>query len=169
MKKEAIKKNSLAPKPNILVTCKGKDGRENALAVAYAGNCSYDPPMLMVGIVPSRFSYNLIKESGVMVVNIVTKDFAKEYKYLGTISGRDEDKLKDINTVKADLIDCPMLSDCPVNIEGTIVDSIMTGSHEMFIVKVEKVHANEELINEDGSIDFSKVDLLLIDLIIFTN
>ncbi|MCY1152852.1 MAG: flavin reductase family protein, partial [Sphaerochaetaceae bacterium] len=57
MKKEAMKKNSLGPRPNILVSCKGKDGRENALAVAYAGICSYDPPMLMVGIVPSRFSY----------------------------------------------------------------------------------------------------------------
>ncbi|MGD1817594.1 MAG: flavin reductase family protein [Pleomorphochaeta sp.] len=160
MKKEAAKKNSLAPKPNVLVSCKGKDGRENALAVAYAGNCSYDPPMLMVGIVPSRFSYHLIKESGVMVVNIVPKSYANEYKYLGTVSGRDEDKLKDINTEPADLIDCPMLSDCPVNVEGTIVDSIMTGSHEMFIVKVEKVHAKEEYLNESGNIDFSKIDLL---------
>ena len=160
MKKEAIKKNSLAPRPNILVSCKGKDGRENALAVAYAGNCSFDPPMLMVGIVPSRFSYKLIKESGVMVVNIVDKSFAKEFKYLGTVSGRDEDKLKNIKTEPATLIDCPILSDCPVNIEGTIVDSIMTGSHEMFIVKVEKVHAKEDLIKEDGSIDFNKIDLL---------
>jgi flavin reductase (DIM6/NTAB) family NADH-FMN oxidoreductase RutF len=160
MKKEASKINSLSPKPNILVTCKGKDGRENALAVAYAGNCSFDPPMLMVGIVPSRFSYDLIKESKVMVVNMVTKDFAEEYKYLGTISGRDEDKLKNIKTQPADLIDCPMLSDCPVNIEGTIVDSIMTGSHEMFILKIEKVHANEEYLNKDGSIDYSKIDLL---------
>ena len=160
MKKEAMKKNSLAPKPNILVTCKGKDGRENALAVAYAGNCSFDPPMLMVGIVPSRFSYDLINESKVMVVNMVTKDFAEEYKYLGTVSGRDEDKLKNIKTEPADLVDCPMLSDCPVNIEGTIVDSIMTGSHEMFVLKIEKVHACEEYLNDDGSIDYSKINLL---------
>lgn len=160
MKKEAKKRSSLAPTPNVVVSCKGKDGRENALAVAYCGNCSYAPPMLMVGIVPSRFSYNLIKESGVMVVNIVPKSYGEEYKYLGTVSGRDEDKLKNINTVAADTIDCPMLSDCPVNIEGTIVDSIMTGSHEMFVVKVEKVHADEQYLNEDGSINFSKIDLL---------
>ncbi|MDC7243264.1 MAG: flavin reductase family protein, partial [Sphaerochaetaceae bacterium] len=133
MKKEAMKKNSLGPRPNILVSCKGKDGRENALAVAYAGICSYDPPMLMVGIVPSRFSYKLIKESGVMVVNVADKSNAEIFKYLGTVSGRDEDKLKNINTKPADLIDCPILTDCPVNIEGTIVDSIVTGSHEMFV------------------------------------
>ncbi len=160
MKKEAMKKNSLGPRPNILVSCKGKDGRENALAVAYAGICSYDPPMLMVGIVPSRFSYNLIKESGVMVVNVADKSNAEIFKYLGTVSGRDEDKLKNINTKPADLIDCPILTDCPVNIEGTIVDSIVTGSHEMFVVKIEKVHAKEECIKEDGSIDYSKIDLL---------
>lgn len=160
MKKEAAKRSCLAPRPNILVSCKGKDGRENALAVAYCGNCSYDPPMLMVGIVPSRFSYKLIKESGVMVVNIVPKSYGEEYKYLGSASGRDEDKLKNINTRAADTIDCPILSDCPVNIEGTIVDSIMTGSHEMFVIKVEKVHADEQYLNEDGSINFSKIDLL---------
>jgi len=36
----------------------------------------------------------------------------------------------------------------------------MTGSHEMFILKIEKVHANEEYLNKDGSIDYSKIDLL---------
>ena len=63
-KKSAEFKSSLSPKPNVLVSCKGKDGRENALAVAYCGNCSYDPPMVMVGVVPSRFSHKLIKEFG---------------------------------------------------------------------------------------------------------
>ena len=50
------------------------------------------------------------------------------------------------------VVNAPILSDCPVNIECTVVDSIMTGSHEMFIGKVEYVHADAKLINEDGTI-----------------
>ena len=57
-------------------------------------------------------------------------------------------------------MDAPVLLDCPVNIECTVVDSIMTGSHEMFIGKVEHVHAPADCLNEDGKIDFSKITLL---------
>jgi flavin reductase (DIM6/NTAB) family NADH-FMN oxidoreductase RutF len=36
----------------------------------------------------------------------------------------------------------------------------MTGSHEMFIGRVEYVHAPVEYLDEKGVIDFSKLDLL---------
>lgn len=161
-KKTALKKGALQPAPKVLVSCRGTNGEDNALAVGYCGNCSFDPPMVMVGIVPSRYSYHLIKESGCFVVNLPEKNYKEEFDYLGSVSKRDCDKLaeKNIALAEAETINCPILADCPVNIECTIVDSIMTGSHEMFIGKVEKVHAREDLVDETGRIDFSKVDLL---------
>lgn len=45
-------KSCLQPLPKVLVSCRGTNGENNALAVAYCYNCSYDPPMVMVGIVP---------------------------------------------------------------------------------------------------------------------
>ena len=59
-------KSCLQPTPKVLVSCRDANGKDNALAVGYCGNCSYDPPMVMVGIVPSRYSYNMIKETGVV-------------------------------------------------------------------------------------------------------
>lgn len=162
LKKEAEKKNSLQPQPKTIVSCRGKDGRDNALVVGYCGNCSFDPPMLMIGIVPSRFSYHMVKETGCMVVNLPTKEFKKEFDYLGSTSGKDEDKFKKMNikSKDADTVDAPLLVDCPVNIELKVVDSIMTGSHEMFACTVEKVHCAEQYLKEDGTIDFSKLDLI---------
>ena len=161
-KKEAIKKGALQPMPKVLVSCRGANGEDNALAVAYCGNCSFDPPMVMVGIVPSRYSYHMVKETGCFVVNIPEKSYADTFKYLGTVSRRDCDKLKEKNvaTAEGEVVNAPILTDCPVNIECTVVDSILTGSHEMFIGKVERVHANEELLDAEGNIDFSKIDLL---------
>ena len=162
LKKEAKKKGALMPMPQVLVSCRGKNGEDNALAVGYCGNCSFDPPMVMVGIVPSRYSYHLIKESGCFVVNIPEKSYKETFDYLGSVSKRDCDKLKEKN-VKLEngkVVNAPILSDCPVNIECTVVDSIMTGSHEMFVGKVEYVHANEELVDAEGNIDFSKVDCI---------
>ena len=161
MKKEAIKKGSLQPCPKVLISCR-LNGEDNALAVGYCGNCSFAPPMIMVGIVPSRYSHHMVKESGCFVVNLPEKNYSEIFKYLGTVSKKDEDKLKvkKIKLEEGKVVDAPLLADCPVNIECKVVDSIMTGSHEMFIGKVEYVHADESLLDEDGKIDFSKLDLL---------
>ena len=104
----------------------------------------------------------MIKESGCFVVNLVEKDYEKEFNYLGSVSRANENKLEKMNIKRADgsVVNAPILTDCPVNIECTIVDSIVTGSHEMFIGKVECVHANAEYVNEKGDIDFSKISLL---------
>jgi len=164
MKKIEIvnKKSCLNPMPKVLVSCRGIDGENNVLAVAYCGNCSYNPPMVMVGIVPSRYSYNMIKSTGCFVVNLVDKNYKKTFDYLGSHSKRDEDKLKimDVKLSEGKKVNAPIITDCPVNIECTVVDSIITGSHEMFIGKIEYVHADSNLTDIDGNIDFSKINLL---------
>ena len=116
----------------------------------------------MVGIVPSRYSYKMIKESGCFVVNLVSADQQKMFDYLGSHSGRDEDKLANIGATVAEgeKVNAPILADCPVNIECTVVDSIVTGSHEMFVGKIEAVHSEEAIVKENGDIDFSKIKLL---------
>ena len=162
MKKNTKIKAYLKPAPNTLISCRGKNGENNALAVGYCCNCSYDPPMVMVGIVPSRFSHKLIKESGCFVVNLPGKNQKEMFDYLGSHSGANENKLEKIGAKlsEAEKVNAPILDDCPVNIECTIVGSMMTGSHEMFAGKVECIHADQEFVKEDGSIDFSKIDLL---------
>jgi flavin reductase (DIM6/NTAB) family NADH-FMN oxidoreductase RutF len=161
-KTKANNNGALQPMPKVIVSCRGNNGEEDALVVAYCGNCSFDPPMVMVGIVPSRYSYHLIKESGCFVVNIPEKSYRETYDFLGSVSKRDCDKLKEKQVKLADgkVVNAPILTDCPVNIECTIVDSIMTGSHEMFVGKVEYVHADERLVDANGSIDFSKIDMI---------
>ena len=161
-KTQANLKSCLQPTSKVLVSCRGADGKNNALAVAYACNCSYDPPMVMVGIVPSRHSYQMVKDTGCFVVNLVGTDQKEMFNYLGSHSGGDEDKLATLGVAIAEgeKVKAPLLADCPVNIECTVVDSIMTGSHEMFVGKIEAVHANSGLVQEDGAIDFSQVRFL---------
>lgn len=155
-------KSCLQPLPKVLVSCRGANGENNALAVAYCCNCSYNPPMVMMGIVPSRYSYKMIKETGCFVVNLVDKEYKNVFEYLGTISGKDENKLSKINVKITDglKVNAPILKDCPVNIECKVVDSIVTGSHEMFIGKIEYVHADKNLVDSEGKIDFSSIEFL---------
>ena len=162
MKTKADITTKMEPKPNAIVSMRDENGRNNALVVAFASNASLDPPMLMVGIVESRFSYDIVKQRGEFVVNIPAKGFEQEYEYLGTVSGRDEDKFETINLKyeDGDVVDAPILTDCPVNFECTVIDSIKPGTHELFIGKVEAVHADDEYVDEEGKVDWSKIDLL---------
>jgi len=118
--------------------------------------------MVIIGIVPKRYSHQLIKESGCFVVNLVDQKYQDTFDYMGSHSGRDGDKLaaKDVIFQPGEKVIAPILLDCPVNIECTVVNSFVTGSHEMFVGKVECVHADSELVNEKGEIDFSQINFI---------
>jgi len=152
----------LQPVPKTLVSCRDKDGRNNALVVGFAANVSLDPVMVMVGIVPSRYSHHMVKESGCFVINLPAKGYEKEYAYLGSKSGRDEDKFTAMNIKwkDAEYVNAPILTDCPVSIECSVIDSMQPGTHELFIGKVEAVHVDEEYLDEKGNILWSKIDLM---------
>jgi len=161
-KREGKKKSCLRPMPPVIVSCRDGSGRDNGLVVGYASNCSFDPPMVMVGIREERFSYHIVKESGVFVVNLASKKNKEMYDYLGKISGRDEDKFKkmNINIKTGDKVNAPILLDCPVNIECRVVNIVKSGSHDLFIGVVEKVHADKELVDEKGNINYEKIDYM---------
>ena len=157
-----IKTLCLQPVPKTLVSCQDAEGRNNALVVGFTANVSLDPAMIMVGIVPERFSWHMIKESGCFVVNLPAKGYEKEYTYLGSKSGRDEDKFEKMNIQWENgiAVNAPILTDCPVSIECSVVDSIQPGTHELFIGKVEAVHVDEEYIDQHGNILWNKIDLM---------
>ncbi len=164
IKKEARKETILpAVMPKLIVTVRDTNGRENALVVGYYGCCSFDSPMIMVGIVPSRFSHHMIKENGAFVAHIVTKDQSALYQCFGKKSGRDGDKLAEIGLKlkNGKYVNAGIIEECSVAIECNVVDSVITGSHEMFMGKVECVHANGELVDEKGRINLNELDLVI--------
>ena len=163
MKKETDKNFlTLQPVPKTIVSVRDKNGRNNALVVGFAANVSLDPAMVMVGIVPSRFSHHMVKENQCFVVNLPAKNFNKEYAYLGSKSGVDGDKFAalDLKWEDGKYVNAPVLTDCPVSIECSVVESIMPGTHELFIGKIETVHVEEEYLDANGNILWDKIDLL---------
>lgn len=152
----------IQPSPQTIITCRSKNGEDNALAVSFAANASFDKPMVMIGIVPSRYSYSMIKESKCFVVNIPDENLKDIYYYLGSVSGRDEKKIEKANLTKkeCDKINCFYLEECPICIECEVVDSIMPGSHELFVGEVKSIHCKEELLDADNNIIWDKLKLL---------
>ena len=160
--KDVKNKALCLPFPNAIISCRDKNGKDNALAVGFVANVSLDPVMVMIGITPTRYSHHIVKESGCFIINLPTKSFAKEYNFLGSRSGRDIDKFKELNlkTENGKYVDAPILTDCPVSIECSVIESTMPGTHELFIGKVEAVHCDEKYLDNRGNILWDKIDLL---------
>lgn len=96
------------------------------------------------------------------MVNLVSKDNKELLDYLGSHSGRDENKLAAIEAKwgEAVKVNAPTLEDCPVSIECRIVDSIVNGSPHVFVGKVEHVHAVPKLVKENGDMDLKVIEFL---------
>ena len=162
MKEAASKALTLQPIPHTIVSCRDAEGRDNALVVGFAANVSLDPPMVMIGVVPSRFSHHIIKETGRFVVSLPGKDMQVAYDYLGSHSGAKEDKLAKlgVRTENGTAVNAPLLSDCPVSIECSVVESTKPGTHELFIGLVETVHCDERYLDAQGGIQWDRIELL---------
>lgn len=154
--------NMLYPVPAVLVSCRDSKGNDNVLTIAWAGTICSDPAMLSISVRKERHSYGMIKESGVFVVNLTTKALVEATDYCGVRSGRDEDKFAAMHLTKgeAEKIDAPIIMESPVNIECRVKQVLELGSHDMFIAEVVNVQVSDELLDEKGSFQLQKAELL---------
>lgn len=154
--------NMLYPVPAVLVTCRDNEGKDNVLTVAWAGTICSDPAMLSISIRKERHSYEMIKESGVFVVNLTTSDLVWATDYCGVKSGKDEDKFENAKLTKgeAEKISAPIIMESPVNIECKVKQVLELGSHDMFLAEVVNVQVSDRYMDEKGTFHLEDSDLL---------
>lgn len=148
--------NMVYPLPAVMVSC-GSMEKGNIITIAWTGTICTNPPMVYVSIRPTRYSYEIIKESKEFVINLTTKDLARATDFCGVKSGKDHDKFKEnrLTPIKGDFVNAPMIEESPVNIECRVTEIKELGSHHMFIAEVLGVHADEKYMDEKGKFNLS--------------
>lgn len=154
--------NMVYPVPAVMVSCKAPDERPNIITVAWCGTICTSPAMLYISVRPERYSYNIIKNTGEFVVNLVTDKLTYATDFCGVKSGRDVDKFAEMNLtpLESQHIRAPGIDESPVNIECTVKDIIELGSHHMFIAQVMGVTVDEKYMNETGKFELNKSGLV---------
>jgi len=149
----------LYPLPVVLVSC-GNGSSANIITLAWAGTLCSDPPTVGLGIRPSRYSFQLIKEEGAFVVNVPRADQTELVDYCGTVSGRDTDKWTDCGFTRqpGTAVDVPLIEECPVNIECSLEKVVELGSHHLFIGKVVAVQADANVLDAKGQLHPMEAD-----------
>ena len=150
----------LAPVPVALVTC--ADGeRKNVFTVAWTGIVNTAPPKTYISVRPSRWSYDLIRRSGVFAINLTSKSLVRAADYCGVHTGAKVNKLErcGLETQPASAIDCPILSNCPLALECRVTDVIPLGTHDMFLADIVAVDVEESLLDGAGKLHLERAGL----------
>ena len=151
----------LYPLPVVLVTG-GDQEHSTVMTAAWTGIVNSDPPMTYVSIRPERYSYGIIKERGEFVINVTTAAMARDVDYAGCVSGRKEDKFETLGFVKekGEVVEAPLIAQCPVNLECRVTETKDLGSHTMFLAEIVRVHVDESLFDKNDRVCLEKAGLL---------
>lgn len=152
----------LNPVPVVMVTSRGKEGKDNVFTVGWVGTVCTKPPMLSISVRPERLSHKYISETMEFTVNMPTSKLTKAVDYVGVRSGKTVDKIKEINfTMKEGTnVSSPYIDECPVSIECKVKTVLQLGTHDCFIAEVVGSHVNKNLFDEKGKIHLEKADLI---------
>lgn len=160
-KKEWKSGTFIYPIPAVMVSC-GNMEKSNIITVAWTGIINTNPAMCYISIRPERYSYDLIKEAGEFVINLTNEKLAYKTDWCGVKTGKKVDKFKEMKLTKekANHVSCPIIKESPVAIECKVKEIKQLGSHHMFIAEILSIDADEQYINERGTFDISKCNLI---------
>ena len=149
------------PIPAVLISC-GTMKESNIFTVAWTGIINTNPAMVYISVRPSRYSYNLIKNTKEFVINLTNKELSFATDWCGVRSGKDYDKFKEmkLHKEKGKSVKCPLIKESPVAVECRVKEIVELGSHHMFIAEVLSIDADEKYIDDKGSFDISKCNLI---------
>ena len=152
----------LNPVPVVMVSC-GDMEKPNIITVAWTGTVNSEPPMVYISVRKSRYSHDIIKDSGQFVINLTNEKLAKATDFCGVRSGRDLDKFKEtgLTAVPSKVVSCPSILEAPANLECEVTEIHEYPSHDMFVAKVVSVTVDEELMDENDKLRLDLADLLV--------
>lgn len=117
-----------------VVTTRVKD-TINGMTASWVSQVSLSPLLLMVSIAPPRYTHDLVKESRIFAVNVLTRDQVDLGKRFGYKSGRKVDKFAGLEhrTAKTG---APILPQAYAYFDLKLVDMFPAGDHTLFVGEV---------------------------------
>lgn len=142
----------------------GTAGHVDALAVAWAGIASGNPPSISMALRTTRRTLELIRETGEFTVNIPSTAQAPVVDYFGMVSGRETDKFADtgLTLVPSESVATPIIAECPYNLECRLTHDIDLGDYALIVGEIVQSHAEESVLDESGTrVDVGALDPLV--------
>ena len=137
------------------------DGKPNFLAVAWFSMVSYKPPRIAIALGKGHYTTPGIKENKTFSVCLPSEDMVEITDYCGIVSGKKNDKSEIFDLFYGELNTAPMIRDCPINMECTLVEIVESSLNEIFIGEIVGTYTEERFLT-DGKSDLKKTKPLIL-------
>ena len=130
----------LEPGPVVLVTTANRS-RANVMTLSWHMMMEFEPPLVGCILSARNYSFSLLMESRECVINIPTRELARQVVACGNCTGRRRDKFAALGLTPAPskYVLPPLIRECFASLECRIADTRMVGRYYLFVLEV--VHA----------------------------
>lgn len=169
---QTLLQTAIAPRPIALASTVDKDGNVNLSPFSFFNMFSSNPPVVIFS--PARrvrdnttkHTLENVLEVPEVVIGIVNYKIVQQISLSSTEYGKEVNEfLKAGLTMKdADLVQPKLIEECPVNLECKVLEvkhlGTEGGAGNLVICEVIKIHVREKYLNEQGTLDQKKLDLV---------
>ncbi|CAM4049159.1 MULTISPECIES: flavin reductase family protein [Flavobacterium] len=163
---------AVAPRPIAFASTLDENGNPNLSPFSFFNVFSSNPPILIFS--PARrvrdnsIKHTLInsKSTKEVVINVVNYDIVQQMSLSSTEypDGVNEFEKSGLTMVKSDIVKPFRVAESPVQFECIINEVIALGDQggagNLVVCEVVKIHINEAVLDENGTIDQHKIDLV---------
>lgn len=119
--------------------------------------------MICLGFGSKSYALNQIKRVKNFVINVPDRTLMRGIDVSGSYSGVDTNKFEKagFTAVKSEIINAPLIAECPISIECTLADVIEKDFHKGYTVVLAEINGrciSKDLISEDNHLKYSSLD-----------
>ena len=159
MQKNIGAKLALYPMP-LLVIGTMVDGKVNWLLAGRSGIIGHD--RVMVSLAKLHYTNKGIKDTKILSINLVNEEMLKKADYVGSVSGSKIDK-SDVFEYHIGDSGAPIINNAPVVMECRVENNYETDTFDNFIMTIDNTYVQEENLDEQGKIDYTKFSPVLFE------
>jgi flavin reductase (DIM6/NTAB) family NADH-FMN oxidoreductase RutF len=163
---------AIAPRPIAFASTIDEDGNPNLSPFSFFNAFGSNPPIAIFS--PARRVRNNTtkhtlenaKATGEVVINIVNYPIVEQMSLSSTEygDGVNEFEKSGLTPIKSELVKPFRVKESPVQLECKVKDIIETGTEggagNLIVCEIVMIHINEDVLDQNGSIDQQKIDLV---------
>ncbi len=164
--------SAVAPRPICFASTIDKKGNVNLSPFSFFNVFSSNPPLMIFSPARSgrdnstKHSYQNVKEVPQVVINIVNHHMVEQMSLASTAyeKGTNEFIKAGLTQVPSEKVKPPRVAEAPVAFECEVTKVIelaeLPGAGNLIFAEVKLIHINEKYLDEQGSLDTTKLDLV---------
>ncbi|WP_432667460.1 flavin reductase family protein [Wukongibacter baidiensis] len=121
--------------------------------------------MIVLGFGKNSYAGNQIKKGVDFIVNLPDRSLMREIDICGAHSGHKDNKieLSRMTYTKSEIVDAPIIEDCPIALECTPVEIIENDHFQSYITIFAKVKGRmvcDDLLDDNKNLAYNKIDVV---------